>query len=206
MASSRSNRRGRGVTRGSAGSVLVGLVLAGLLGGCGSSRQALATRALPVVVNPGAPQWEVAVGIEVKDGIVVRVENHGDEPVSVLWDESSYIDVDQGSHAVAQAAADTSVIRRSRAVLPPGTRLEELLAPEPGRVAAPLDPLLSAGEPGHWWWPFGKQKPLRVGSKVRVDHPALGRELGVFLVLERDGVKKTVLAKYKLDRDAAPSR
>ena len=191
--------------RGSAGPVLAGLALVGLLGGCGSSRQALTARALPVVVSPAAPDWEVSVGLEMKDGIMVRVENHSDEPVSVLWDESSYIDVDQGSHAVAQAAA-TSTVKRPRAILPPGTRLEELLAPEPGRVDNPLDPLLSAGKPGHWWWPFGKQKPLRVGSKVRWDHPALGREVGVFLVLERAGVKKTVLAKYQLAGSAELAR
>ena len=197
MASSRSDRRGRVVIRRSAGPVSVGLAIAGLLGGCGSSRQALTMLPLPVVVSPASPDWEVSVGIEVKDGIMVRVENHSGEPVSVLWDESSYIDVDQGSHAVAQTAV-ASIVKRPRAVLPPETRLEELLAPEPGRAGIPLDPLLSAGERGHWWWPFGKQQPLRVGSKVRLDHPALGREIGVFLVLERAGVKKTVLVKYKL--------
>ena len=41
MDSSRSERRVRVVMNGAVGPVLVGLVFAGLLGGCGSSRQAL---------------------------------------------------------------------------------------------------------------------------------------------------------------------
>ncbi len=177
-------------------------MLASLVG-CGSARQILTTQALPVIITPPTPSWDVGVGIEMKDALLVRVENRGSEPLSVVWEESSYIDVDQRSHPLIPDSA-ASVGRMPRSVLPPGTRLEERLTPVSSRTESQLDPLMANLEPGAWWRPFDKKEPLRIGSEVPWDHPSLGREMGLFLVLERDGSKRTILAKYKLASTLAP--
>ena len=176
-----------------------GLVLCASLAGCGTSKSVLTTRAQPVVVTPPTPSWEVPVGIELKpNGILVRVENRSSEPISVIWEESSYIDVNQRTHPVVPASSAAVGGRLPSSVLPPGTRLEELLTPARGVGDDTYDPILSDGQKGKWWMLGRRKEPMRVGSHIQRDSPALGKEIGVFLVLEKDAAKRTVLAKYTL--------
>ena len=165
--------------------------------GCSSSHQVLSTKAQPVLVSPASPSWDIPVGIEVNDGIHISVENRGSDPITIIWEESSYIDVSRRSHPVVPSSA-AAAGRLPRSVLPPGTRLDERLTPIAGIADDPLDPLLSTRQSGHWWKPFDSTAPLRIGSEIDPNNPILGKEIGVFLVLEKDGNKKTVLAKYTL--------
>ena len=171
--------------------------LAAGLAGCGANRQYLSARALPVVVVPADADWSIDATVALKDRIYVQLANQGIEPVSVLWDESVYIDVDQRSHRVLPES-EHPMERASRATIAPGTRLDEILVPAGTTSDNPHDPLLPEMRRGRWWWPFGHEKPRRIGSKIRAGDSVVGRQVGVFLVLERNNQKKTVLAKYEM--------
>ena len=43
--------------------------------------------------------------------------------------------------------------------------------------------------------------PSKLGGTINGSHPLLGKQIGVFLVLERGGEKRTLLARYTIDED-----
>lgn len=89
-----------------------------------------------------------------------------------------------------------------RATVAPGTKLDEVLTVARGVGDSPWDPLLPAPRQARWWWPFGRSEATpRIGSRISRDHPLLGREVGLFLVLRRGTEQKTVLAKYELTEE-----
>ena len=179
------------------GIVVMALAAGACLSGCGRNRQYLSARALPVVVVPADADWEINADVAIKDRIYVRLANQGLEPVNVLWDESVYIDVDQRSHRVIPASTNASE-RASRSTVAPGTRLDEVLLPVGTATDSPVDPLLPPTRKSRWWRPFDGDRRARIGSKISAADPALGKQVGLFLVLERGNRKKTVLAKYEL--------
>lgn len=171
---------------------------AGLLcAACGSSARTLAARPLPVRVSQADADWDVQVGLELGDPIRVHVVNSGLEPVSVLWEECAYIDVDRQSHPVMPRSAGRTG-RPLRTTIAPGTQWKDTLRVVPGSEAVPHDPILSQRRVVRWWWPLGGPKTPRIGSQIAPGSPALGKEVGVFLVLARGAEQRTVLAKYAL--------
>ena len=172
------------------------VLAAACLGGCGSQKQYLSARALPVVVVPADSDWSIDASVALKDRIYVQLANQGIEPINVLWDESVYIDMDQRSHRVLPDGKPMD--RAAHATVAPGTRLDEILVPAGTATDNPHDPLLPEVRRSPWWWPFGDEKPRRIGSRIRAGDPVIGKQIGVFLVLERNNQKKTVLAKYEM--------
>lgn len=152
---------------------------------------------MPVRVSQADTGWDIRVGLTLRDPIRVHVVNSGPEPVSVLWDECAYIDVDRHSHPVMPISAGRSG-QPLRTTIAPGTQWEEALRVVPGTEALPHDPILSQRRAVRWWWPFGGPKTPRIGSQVPRGSPVFGKEVGLFLVLTRGQEKKTVLAKYAL--------
>lgn len=159
---------------------------------CGTSG-VLSARPLPVVLNPPTPGWGISVGIEPTDVLRVRLVNDSQEAVTVLWEESAYIDVNNRSHPVSAVSS-----RQSRSTVAPGTRLEETLVPLATAGHDPLDPLLPAKK-RKFSWLRGSKERVHIGTTVRNDHPLLGKQIGLFLVLERSGERKTLLARYDLE-------
>ncbi len=159
---------------------------------------------MPVVVSPAERDWGLEIAIQPTDALRVRLANASRRPISIIWEECAYIDIDNRSHPV-QASYAQQVAGQRRSTLAPGTTLEEVLVPLPGPRDNPLDPLLSSKRPrGFHVWRRGKA-PSRLGALVRRDHPLMGQQLGVFLVFEREGQRKTVLAKYTITGDARAS-
>lgn len=174
--------------------------------GCSSTRTYLATQSLPVEIKPAEPDWEITVGLKMTDSIRIQLVNYGAEPVHLLWGESAYIDIEQRSHPITPLWS-SSAQNQIRATAAPGTRLEEVLVPVGGlQESGSIDPLLSRGERRRrWWWPFGgNPKIQRIGMRVARGDPLLGKEIGVFLVLERNGQRKHLVAKYALVESVFP--
>lgn len=162
-------------------------------GACSTTPRALAARPLPVVLNPSEPPWGISVSIEPSDVLRVRLVNESPQPISVLWQECAYIDVENRSHPVTALSS-----QQPRATIPPGAHLEERLLPVAQPGDSRLDPLLPVPRRAFGWL-VGSEPRVRFGSRVTANHPVLGREVGLFLVLERGGDKKTLLAKYAIE-------
>lgn len=165
---------------------------AAALAGCGTAH-ILAARPLPVVLNPPMPAWGISVAIEPTDILRVRLVNDSHEPVSVLWDESAYIDVNNRSHPVKPASS-----QGTRSTIAPGTRLEETLVLMAPAGPEPLDPLLPAKGKTFGWLTGGDHRP-RIGQPIDGGHPLVGKQIGLFLVLQRGDERKTLLARYDLE-------
>jgi hypothetical protein len=146
--------------------------------------------------------WGVTAQVRLLDNIYVRIENRGDKPVYVRWDESAYIDVGQQSHAV-ELVVPRGGVAKSYSVLAPGTHVEEQLRPVSSGISQVEDPLLAPPAKGGWrLWGSGL-KGLHIGAEVERGDPLLGKEVGFFFVLEREGVKKEVITKFRLTGEVA---
>ncbi|MBI2884871.1 MAG: hypothetical protein HYY15_01715 [Candidatus Omnitrophica bacterium] len=185
------NRRPRGRARRAG--IIAGLAAACL--GCATPR-VLTARPLPVMLNPAAPSWGIGVSIEPSSAIRVRIVNGSDEPVSVLWEESAYVDIENRSHPV-----EPSSTRQPRSPVAPGSYVEETLRVHAEPEDASLDPLLPRPR-RKLAWLLGSGARPHLGSRITGrDSSLLGKEIGLFLVLERRGERKTLLAKYVIEAD-----
>lgn len=172
-----------------------GGVLALVCAGCGTPR-VLAARPLPIMLSPPSPSWGMSIAIEPNERLRVRLVNESPEAISVLWEECAYIDVDNRSHPITPSAA-----RQARSTVAPGSYLEETIVPVGGEDDTSLDPLLPTKSQSFRWLPGRHEKRPRLGSRVGRYHPLVGKQIGVFLVLERGGERKTLLAKYTIQED-----
>lgn len=177
-----------------------GLVIAALLcAGCSSTHYAYSVDPLPVVVQPPESGWDLELAVDFSDVIHVTLVNEGTEPIKVLWDESAYIDLDNQSHRVLTSSAKRAKLpptAQPASIVAPGSRVEEALVPLPNVADSGLDPLLPAGRSPLLLSPHYVGQvmftPQQVGATM------LGKDIGLFLVLERNQQRKTVLSKYRI--------
>jgi hypothetical protein len=169
--------------------------------GCARAASYMYTvKPLPVVVNPPSADWDVEISVDFSDVMKVTFVNRGAESVNVLWDDCAYIDIDSRSHRIVTASARGGISGAAQATAPvaPGTRVEETITPVPIEGQASRDPFLPQPDtllvhPGY----VGRSLAgLRAGQAEKL----VGRHIGLFLVFERNGEKKTVLAKYEISR------
>lgn len=177
---------------------ILALIGAALFSGACATPSVLVARPLPVVLTPSTTPWDVSVHIEPSEMLHLRLVNNSNEPVSVLWEESTYIDVNNRSHPLVPTSS-----RQTKSTIAPGTRLEETLLPLAASEENPSDPLLSRTKRHLWNLGNGQQAP-RIGSRVALNHPIIGDEIGLFLTLERSGEKKTLMARYTLEASQQP--
>ncbi len=174
------------------------VLLASVLSGCGSARTVYIVQPMPVVVRPLAEPWDVEVALNLAEAIHLQVINAGDEPVKLLWADCTYIDMDGRAHPLVMAkpaggAAAGGLLPMSIA---PGSRLEQVLVPAAGQFNNRNDPLLPGrSSPTR---PRGLMSRLWPFHRDRGPHPAVGKTIGVFLVLERNGSRRTVTANYTI--------
>jgi len=155
-------------------------------------------RPLPVVITPAEPSWGLDVAVEFSDRIRVTVVNQSTEPTQILWDECAYVDVDDQSHRVITAEhAKHPLLPQPPSTIAPGSRLQAVLLPLPHPNDRGLDPLVPAKREALLLSPRYVGNPLFTPAGVR-DNKLIGREIGLFLVFERSGVKKYVTAKYRI--------
>ena len=164
------------------------------LGGCASHRYLHKVEALPVVVNPGGEDWGIDLALQFSDEIRLTLGNVSSQSVNVLWDECAYIDVDHRSHPMAVASAKKGVSRVS--VIAPGSQVDEVLRPVGDGLDRGVDPLLPARGRPLLLSPRFVGDPLFVPANATRE--LVGKEIGVFLVFERQGARKTVMAKYRI--------
>ena len=176
-----------------------GLLLGGFLGAGCASAHVLAVRPLPFVVSESSADWSVDVSLELRDVIHVEMINRSERPVSVLWNECAYIDIEKRSHQVrvlSRAHEDGP----QRSTVAPGTRVREALVPIGSPLDNSLDPLLPVSKKRRWGVKRRSGSRPSLGAKVPAQHPLIGKEVGLFLVLDRDGERKTLLATYVIER------
>jgi hypothetical protein len=145
----------------------------------------------------------VDVSIGLHDVIQVELNNRSERPVSVLWNECAYIDIEKRSHPVrvlSRAHSDGP----QRSTVAPGTRVREVLVPVGSPLDNALDPLLPVSKKRGLLKKNSSARP-NLGAKVPAQHPLLGKEVGLFLVLDRDGERKTLMAAYVIQRVPRPS-
>ena len=175
------------------------LLAACLAGGCGTVRDIYTVEPLPMVVRPSDEAWGVEMALDVTDAVHVGVANMSQEPVRLLWDECAYIDIDGESHrlVMARAARGQEPPPQVPTSVVPGSHVEQTLYPANARDGDRFDPLFP-GRPAalrrperflRRLWPFGLTPPA---------HPAAGRQVSVFLVMERGGKKRTLTAPYRI--------
>lgn len=174
--------------------VLAGALLAGSLAGCGSTQHVYTVQPTGVVVRPAADPWGVDVALEIEEAIHVAIANTSQEPVRILWEECAYVDVDGRSHRLQAVGHDPAV--PSLESVAPGARVDAVLTPVSRPLRYSSDPLLP-GRPAPGpkptglarWWPF---------QRAAAGQDAVGKPVSVFLVLERDTHRRTVLASYTI--------
>lgn len=170
---------------------------AALITGCGSLLYTYALRPKPVVVNPADEPWQVEVIIDIKNAIDLEVVNRGQEPVKVLWDECAYVDIDGRSHRLRPAAEEP--LGQLPTTVPPGSKLKEALLAVRGGSDNPDDPLLP-GRPRtillsrSVWDRF--LRPFHRAQLFAAE--AVGKNVSVYLVLEREGNRRSVTAAYAI--------
>jgi hypothetical protein len=138
--------------------------------------------------------------------LLITVTNHGVEPITIRWDECAYIDVDRQSHRLLTAEANRNPERPTpqRSLIAPGARLEEVLVPVGLARDRGIDPLLPVRPSTLLVSPLYVGNPSRVPPWRRQE--LIGKEIGVFLALERRGERKTVLATYAITQIATGPR
>ena len=156
--------------------------------GCAGRQAAYTVTPLPTVVHPPGRVWGLDMSIEVSDAIRLKLVNTSREPVKVLWEECAYIDTANRSHRLltSQARSAAAPLVQAPSVIAPGTTLEEVLVAADRVQGRGSDPLLAT----------------RVAKPKRL----AGKELGLFLVFERSGEHKQVLAKYRIKQVGAQRR
>lgn len=160
------------------------LLVISLLAGCGSVRDVYTVQPLPVAVRPGDESWGVEVSLEMTEAIHLAVINTSQEPVRIIWDDCAYLDVEGRSHRLL-AVGGTQGAELSPRVptsVAPGSRVDEVLHPASDRFSSGDDPLL----------------PGRLSATHRKQGAMTGKTIGVFLVLERSGRRRTVTATYAI--------
>lgn len=156
-----------------------------LLTGCARSRAAYTVEPLPIVVQPAQPEWGLAVTLDLAETIQVQVANESRQPVTIVWEDSRYLDADQQPHALlgVRPTRRKTLGALLPTVIQPGMRVEASVLP-----AALLEP---TGDP--------YLSESRITKKRLERSGLLGRAVGVLLVFERRaGERKTVLARYQL--------
>ena len=156
-----------------------------LLTGCARSRYVYSVDALPIVVQPAQPQWDLAVTLDLTDTIQVQVANESPQPVTIVWDESRYLDAAQQPHPLlgVRPLKHRQLGTLPPTVIQPGMRADVRVLPVPS-LEPVGDPYLSSSR-------MTKKRLERSGI--------LGRSVGVLLVFERSGgERKTALARYQI--------
>ena len=168
-----------------------------LLTGCGASRTVYLVDPLPPIVHPTGEDWGVDIDVAFSDHILLTLVNSGIEPVAVIWEESAYVDVDNRSHRVMN-----SEVRRAKrpaamkpSIVAPGTRLQEVLTPVGHELDTGMDPLLPVKRGSLLLSPNYVGNPV---MRRKVSDSVKGKQIGLFLVLERAGQRRTVLANYTI--------
>ncbi len=161
---------------------------------CGGRRFVYRVASLPAIVNPGGGDWGVDIQVDFSRVLLVRLANQGTEPIKVLWDECAYIDIDDRSHRVLTTDG-SRLSQQPPSIIAPGTHLQEILRPVPMPGDSGVDPLLPAKRPVTLitldYLGDATMTPARRRALV-------GKQLGLLLVLERDGERKTVRTRYAI--------
>ncbi len=163
----------------------------------------LATKSLPIEVRPAEPDWDINVELDLREDIHIALENNSNEAVHLLWGESAYIDVNQQSHALVPVDG-IQMTPSQKSIVAPNTdysiRLKPLVAAKINH-SDPLLPQLKKSQP--WYWPFSSKQIVRprIGEEIVSQYPLKGKRVGLFIVLERNGVKRQLLAHYELVED-----
>ena len=183
--------------------VWLALLASAVAAGCGG-QFVYTVRPLPVIVQPSGESWGLETAVQFGYPIQLKLVNTSAGQVNVLWDESAYIDLNNRSHRVLTASAKALGNPPVQAIstVAPATALDEWLYPVPTEGGDPgADPVLGALKRKRVWLPWYTGEPDL--SRRSLKRGALnGKQVGLFLVFERDGRKKTALAKYAIDHVA----